>query len=36
MLRRKARDFVRDQMVGLEHYLTVAAALFVIGIFGIF
>jgi len=23
-------------MVGLEHYLTVAAALFVIGIFGIF
>jgi NADH:ubiquinone oxidoreductase subunit K len=24
------------RMVGLEHYLTVAAALFVIGIFGIF
>ena len=23
-------------MIGLEHYLTVAAALFVIGIFGIF
>jgi NADH-quinone oxidoreductase subunit K len=25
-----------ETMVGLEHYLTVAAALFVIGIFGIF
>ncbi|MFQ3184829.1 MAG: NADH-quinone oxidoreductase subunit K, partial [Octadecabacter sp.] len=23
-------------MIGLEHYLTVAAALFVIGIFGLF
>src|SRR5690554_2775333 len=26
----------RDDMIGLEHYLTVAAALFVIGIFGLF
>src|SRR6056297_3668395 len=26
----------RDEMIGLEHYLTVAAVLFVIGIFGIF
>lgn len=25
-----------DRMVGLEHYLGVAAALFVIGIFGLF
>ena len=27
---------VRDDMIGLEHYLTVAATLFVIGIFGLF
>ncbi len=26
----------RDDMIGLEHYLTVAATLFVIGIFGLF
>jgi NADH-quinone oxidoreductase subunit K len=26
----------RDDMIGIEHYLTVAATLFVIGIFGLF
>jgi len=32
----RRRNDLRDHMVGLEHYLSVAAALFVIGIFGIF
>jgi NADH-quinone oxidoreductase subunit K len=31
-----AKKELRDDMVGLEHYLAVAAALFVIGIFGLF
>ncbi len=35
-LMRAAKALRERMMVGLEHYLTVAAALFVIGIFGIF
>ena len=34
--RRNGPEAQRDDMIGLEHYLTVAAVLFVIGIFGLF